>query len=68
MTTTEIGRRVWVCLPGNFKAPTVLSSVLAVEEFIYSLGGEAELVFKSGDDSYIVCEHIGFEAWKVEIK
>lgn len=65
---TTVGRRVWVCLPGNFDKPTVLSSVIAVEELIYSLGGEAELVSKSGDDSYIVCEHIGFEAWKVEIK
>lgn len=68
MSPTTTGRRVWVCLPGSFDKPTVVTSILAVEGLIEQHGGDPDKTVKSGDDSYIVCEHIGFEAWKVEVK
>lgn len=66
--TNEIGRRVWVCLPGTFDKPTVLTSIIAVEAMIEAEGGEPGKTVKSGDDSYIVNEPIGFEAWRIEVR
>lgn len=68
MTNTEIGRRVWVCLPGSFDKPTVLTSVFAVRALIVELGGAEDEILMTGDDSYITCEAICFDAWKVEVK